>query len=157
MLRAEQAPLQLWTYRLPQRQLRARDDVPHIDGQILLLNPVGDVVRITIEPSPDHQLCLQWQLPGISSEFRLRTTMPEELRIWLAGDWLVVCTREETGHVVRWLLLATGAECVRVQWPADAAPNVRPYDDEQFLLFDARGRLLSFNASSSQWQSLSLR
>jgi hypothetical protein len=156
VLEVDRGALQLWSYRLPQRQLTARDDLPHVDGQLQLLNPMGGVVGITSEQSADNQLCLRWRMSGKSLEFRLQTTQPEDLRLWLAGEWLVVSTHEESGYLVRWLLLATGAECARAEWPADAAPNVRAYYDE-WLLFDARGRLLNFNVSSSQQQSFGLR
>jgi len=156
VLRAEnELPLQLWMYRLPQRRLASRDDVTHVDGH-LFLNPTGGVIRVAVEPADDDQLCLRWQTEKSSAEFRLRTTTPEELQMWVAGEWLVVCTPDESGHLVRWLLLATGAERVRVRWPADAAPNVRPCGDE-WLLFDGVGRLLSFSVSNSQQQSFSLR
>jgi hypothetical protein len=156
VLAVDGIPKEVWTYRLPQRQLAARNDVPHIDGQLRLLNPTGGVVGIAIEESADKQLCLRWQVPGRSSEFRLRTVLPQDVRLWLAGEWLVVRTRDESGYLIQWLLLATGAECVRCQWPADAAPNVRAYRDE-WLLFDGRGRLLSLNVSSSQRQSFVVR
>jgi hypothetical protein len=147
---------ELWTYRLPQRQLAARDDIAHIGGQRRLLNPTGGVVGIAIEESADKQLCLRWQVTGRSSEFRLQTVFPQDLRLCLAGEWLVVSARDESGYLIQWLLLATGAECVRCHWPADAAPNVRAYRDE-WLLFDGHGRLLSLNVSSSQRQSFVVR
>jgi hypothetical protein len=155
VLEVDGAAAQLWSYRLPQRQLLAPDDVPQIDGQRQLLNPTGGVVGITVEESAADQLCLRWQVQGKSSEFRLQTVTPQDLRLWLEGEWLLVGTRDESGYLVRWLWLATGAERVRARWPADAAPNVRPYNDE-WLLFDARGRVLSFNVGSSQRQSFRL-
>jgi hypothetical protein len=149
-------PTEVWTYRLPQRQLAARHDVTHINGQLRLLNPTGGVVDIAIEESADKQLCLRWQVSGRSSKFRLQTVLPQDLRLWLAGEWLVVRARDESGYLIQWLLLATGVECVRCEWPADAAPNVRAYRDE-WLLFDGHGRLLSLNVSSSQRQSFVVR
>jgi hypothetical protein len=83
------------------------------------------------------------------------TVRPQELRVWLAGEWLVISTNEGASHVVRWVLLETASERVRVLWPADV-PEVRAHQDE-WLLFDARGRLLNFNTKTSQQQSFSLR
>jgi hypothetical protein len=57
---------------------------------------------------------------------------------------------------VRWLLLATGAERVRAQWPADVLPSVCSHSDE-WLIFDERGRVLSFNVGSSARQSFCVR
>ena len=156
MLAVDGVPKELWTYRLPQRQLTTRADAPQIAGQILLLNPTGGLVGIATEESTDGQFCLRWQAPVTSSEVRWPTVLRRDLRLWLAGEWLVVSARDESGYLIQWLLLETGAECVRCQWPSDAAPNVRAYRDD-WLLFDGHGRLLSLNVSTSQHQSFVVR
>lgn len=148
-------PPERWSYRLPQRQLLARDDSPLVEGNVSLLNPAGGVLGITIEES-DGLMGLRWQVQGRSPQYHVQTAQPENLRLWVDGEWLVVCTSEDAHHVVRWLLLSTGTEYVRTQWPADAAPYVRSFADE-WLLFDARGRVMSFNLSTSARQAFCLR
>jgi hypothetical protein len=43
-----------------------------------------------------------------------------------------------------------------VQWPADSVPDVRVFRAE-WLVFDARGRLLCVNPNTSQHQSVVVR
>jgi hypothetical protein len=156
LLEVPEKTLERWTYRLPGRNLLPIDDVSHIDGQLYLLNPSGGIVAITVGQSADQQLCLRWQVPGKSLEFPLGTALRENLRFYVAGEWLVVVARDESGYLVRWVLLATGAEHVRARWAGDAQPSVRPCGEE-WLLYDARGRVLSFNAKSSDWHSFGIR
>jgi hypothetical protein len=155
---ADETSAELWIYKLPQRQLAARNPVPHGDGQLLLLNPAGELtgVAFTLEESSDHELCLRRTAPGASWELRLPNVRPGDLRLWCWGEWLVVSTSHESGYRVQWLLAASGAEHVRVQWPAEAAPEVRPLGDD-WLLFDVRGRVLCINISSREWRTCSLR
>lgn len=148
-------PPERWSYRLPQRQLLARDDAPFVEGNVTLLNPAGGVVGITIEES-GGLIGLRWQVQRRSPQYHVQTAQPESLRLWVNGEWLVVITSEESHHAVRWLLLATGNEYVRTQWPVDADPYVRAYADE-WLLFDARGRVLSFNLGTCARQAFCLR
>ena len=41
-------------------------------------------------------------------EFSLRVAVPESLRFIPAGKWLVVGARDESGYLVRRVMLATG-------------------------------------------------
>lgn len=148
---------ELWSYRMPQRQLLGRDHISNQDGQLRLLNPSGGMAAIAMERSADDQLCLRWQASGKSLEFRPPTAPPGSLRrLSLAGEWLVAITHHESNCLFQWVLLATGSECVRAHWPLETPPKMRPYLDE-WLLFDARGRLLSLKVSSIERQSFSLR
>jgi hypothetical protein len=157
LLAVEGKPPQLWTYRLPQRQLVARDEVPLAsDEATAVLKPSGGMLRISVEQSADSQFVLRWQASARKPEFRLSMEPRAEIRFWVAGDWFVVGTSGAAGHLFRWLLLESGTECVRVQWPADSVPDVRVFRAE-WLVFDARGRLLCVNPNTSQHQSVVVR
>jgi hypothetical protein len=157
VLEAGERPAELWIYKLPLRQLIARDPMPSGDGQLLLLNPWGRApYALTLGESSDHGPCLRRSVAGEGWELPLQTDRLEELRLWLSGEWLVVRTLHDSGYRVLWLHWASGAEHVRAQWPTDAAPEVRPLGEE-WLLFDARGRLLYVNISSREGRSCSLR
>jgi hypothetical protein len=154
MLEVEDKPPQLWVYRLPQRQLITRDDVSYDEGELKYLNPAGGVVRLWLEQS-EELISLKWQAAGRAAHLLVPGTL-DSLRVWPVGEWLVVFTGDDGEWDVRWILLSSGAECVRVTWPGDAAPLVRVVGDE-WLIYDARGRLLNFNVATSSRQTLSVR
>ena len=154
VLAVPDAPRQLWSYRLPSRHLLMRDDIKVNEGQLSLLNPDGGALEMTIQAG-GGLLGLRWQLAGKSPQYEVQASM-EDLRLWIAGDWLVVGTRDEAGYMIRWVLLGSGNEHAQIRWPADADLSVRQqFNDWQ--VFDTRGRLVTIDVSTCAWRALGLR
>ena len=151
----EAGRLELWTYRLPERQLTGRTDMATQENEVALLLPQGGVLGVRIEEA-DGIVGLKWLTPGRSGQFNVQTPERDRLRLWVNSNWLVVGTVEDSGYVIRWLFLANSFECVRVTWPEDSPPELREQDDE-WVLFDTRGRVVSIDANSSRQQSFSVR
>src|SRR5262249_39846125 len=136
---------QLWVYRLPQRQLAVRDDLSAELNSAVMLNPNGDFVQLTLELPSHGPTIVRWENSAKEPQSFVLQSGPG-FRFWLAGEWLVVGetvvgTHGKISCVLRWRVLKTGVERIRVQWLPDAMPNVRPYTNE-WLVFDHCGRVL---------------
>jgi len=150
-----EGPAELWSYRLPQRQLAARTDLVPAVGMVRLLNPQGGMLDIQVEET-DGLLGLKWHVNSQGPQYHVEVSLRDSLRLWLSGGWLVVGSLKESDFVLHWFWAATAKECVRVRWPADAAPELRANGDD-WLVYDERGRLLNVNVGNSQHHSFALR
>ena len=147
---------QLWLYRLPERRLLSREPLPPWPQGVRLLNAnPASLLCVTVEQA-DEEICLRWQVRNAQVETRFTSTAPKDLNLRAAGDWLVLVVPTATGYTVRWLLLTTGVEHARVEWPADCIPQLRTRDHE-LVVFDAAGRLLALDVDTGLHQSLAVR
>ena len=157
LLQVPGKPQQLWISRLPQRRLTNRDDLHEPVGKRLLI-PAGGCV----DASPAHRergsLSVSWQVAGRSHTSQLA----EGTDFWppvVCGEWLVVGTTDfESRTWLHWLSLATGAECLHIEWPCEQldAPKTRAYD-QQYLIFDAAGRLVHVDAATGMHRACTVR
>lgn len=144
-----------WIYQLPQRRLTSRDQLPALEGQLRLLNTARGSIDVALEQMTPNETRLRarWNRSGSPFEYNLWSPTDSELVLWTDNDWLVVGA---SGYFVHWLLPATGRAHVSVRWPDAFRPTVRALGHE-WLMFDAGGRLLSFNTEDGTHQKVTIR
>lgn len=148
-----------WIYKLPQRRLLSRDPLPALaEGQMRLLNTARGSIDVSLDLTSqgEVQVRARWNRTGSPFEYRTPETMTSDLGVWTEDDWLVVGAMTQSGYLVNWLLPATGRAHVSVRWAGAARPIVRAFDQE-WLMFDTEGRLLSFNVEDGLHQKVTVR
>lgn len=153
---------QIWHYRLPERRLLSRGQMPdriHEDG-IQLFSASSEVAEFRLKLQPDEEPVLiieqgsdrrGYRLPG----FDEGAVSDEALQMHLFEHWLLIgyaTADQET----RWHFIhrKTDRLCAVLSWPSHDVQVHCQGDD--WLLFDHQGRLSHINVSEASHRKLSL-
>lgn len=139
---ADGAPrLQQWSYRLPRRQLRARDGVPEptpdAEGTTVrrVLAGRSGLIDLRFDAQAPGRAHAAPAVPPSAPWAEIHELDPADA-LAAADGWLMA--RSERS--IRLIELASGQVRGRWHWPADASVGLR-YEAGRWLVFDREGRL----------------
>lgn len=153
---------ELWTYRIPQRRLERRADLPPAGPLVRhrLLNRQHGLLDLKVSDAAAGLLYVQWTGTPAATFSLPRNDEVDlpRLQAWTGGDWLVLLVHGWERKLL-WFPLGGGqgpAQRASVRWPADGPVHLRCCG-EAWLVFDDHGRLLHLDTARGEVLRLSVQ